>query len=175
MHSRVEPAAVRVNPSSMCYRTVISLLVSSSNAKEQTGIEILAAGTQCQWSVVSSMLSAAVGSRASADCALDAIRSTGTHHRATHPARFATRRTARRPAISRSLSRLAAKKRPNSRPVRSFSSRTRQLSAVLPNRSKIPASSADRDSDTHELVGRTNRPAHPLLEPRGGLRPSFSR
>ena len=31
------------------------------------------------------------------------------------------------------------------------------------------------DSDTHELVGRTNRPAHPLSEPRGGLRPSFSR
>jgi len=32
-----------------------------------------------------------------------------------------------------------------------------------------------RNSDTHELVGRTNRPAHPLSEPRGGLRPSFSR
>ena len=31
------------------------------------------------------------------------------------------------------------------------------------------------DSDIHELVGRSNRRAHPLSEPRGGLRPSFSR
>ncbi len=30
------------------------------------------------------------------------------------------------------------------------------------------------DSNTHELVGRTNRPAHPLSEPRDGLRPGFS-
>jgi hypothetical protein len=32
-----------------------------------------------------------------------------------------------------------------------------------------------RDSDTQELVGRTNRPADPLSERRGDLRPSFSR
>ena len=38
-HSRLERAAVQINPSSMYYRTVTWLLVSSSNAKEQTGIE----------------------------------------------------------------------------------------------------------------------------------------
>ena len=32
-----------------------------------------------------------------------------------------------------------------------------------------------RDSDTHELVGGTNGPAYVLLEPRGGPRPTFSR
>jgi hypothetical protein len=31
------------------------------------------------------------------------------------------------------------------------------------------------NSDTHELVGRSNQPAHPLSEPRGGLTPTESR
>jgi hypothetical protein len=49
-----------------------------------------------------------------------------------------------RPAASFfNLSRLAAKKRPNNRPAHSFSSLVRQLSALLPSRSKIPASSAE--------------------------------
>jgi hypothetical protein len=47
------------------------------------------------------------------------------------------------PAASRSFSRLAAKNRPNKRRVRSFSRRAHQISALLPSRSKIPASSAE--------------------------------
>jgi hypothetical protein len=31
-----------------------------------------------------------------------------------------------------------------------------------------------RSPDTHKLVGRSNRPAHPLSEPRGSLRPTES-
>ena len=60
-----------------------------------------------------------------------------------HPARLTTLLMFSRDASSRSLSRLAARKRPNSRPVRSFSSRASQLFASLPSRSKIPASSTE--------------------------------
>jgi hypothetical protein len=54
-----------------------------------------------------------------------------------------TRRTFSRAAASRKFSRLAAKDLPNKRRVRSFPRRARQLSALLPIRSKIPASSAE--------------------------------
>jgi hypothetical protein len=64
-------------------------------------------------------------------------------YRAGHPPKFARWCTPNAAATSRSRARLAAKNRPNNRPVRSFSSRTRQLSALLPSRSKIPASSAE--------------------------------
>jgi hypothetical protein len=72
---------------------------------------------------------------------LDVLGNSESHHRAGHPARLATLRTFRRTATSRSFCRLAAKNRPNNRPVRSFSSRARQLFALLPSRSKIPANS----------------------------------
>jgi hypothetical protein len=77
------------------------------------------------------------------DCVVDAGQSSSSRHRVGQPAKFATRRTSSRSATWRSRSRLAAKKRPNNRPLRSLSSRARQLSALLPSRSRIPASSAE--------------------------------
>jgi hypothetical protein len=54
-----------------------------------------------------------------------------------------TRRPFSRAAAARNVSRIAAKNLPNKRRVRSSSRRARQLSALLPGRSKIPASSAE--------------------------------
>ena len=51
-----------------------------------------------------------------ADSVLDGIRDSRSHQRAGHPAKFATRRTPRYAATSGNRARLAARKRPNSRP-----------------------------------------------------------
>ena len=50
------------------------------------------------------------------DWRLDAIHDSRSRHGAAHPTKLTRRRTLRRWAISRSLSRLAAKRRPNDRP-----------------------------------------------------------
>ena len=68
----------------------------------------------------------------------------GCVHRAGHRARLTTYRTYNRSAISCNFAWLAAKNRPSNRPFRSFSIRTCQLWALLPSRSRIPASSAER-------------------------------
>jgi hypothetical protein len=54
-----------------------------------------------------------------------------------------SRRKVSRAAAAHNFSRPAAKNLPKKRRVRSFSRRARQLSALLPSRSKIPASSAE--------------------------------
>ena len=79
------------------------------------------------------------GKVGTADCVLDANRSSRSHHRAGHPARLATLRTFRRAAASRSFCRLAAKKRPNNRPVRSFSSRACHSSHFSPAERAVPS------------------------------------
>ena len=59
----------------------------------------------------------------------------------------------------RNRSRLAAKKRPRSRPLLNFSIRDHQLSALLPSRSKMPESSARSRPCRRGTSGRCNRPA----------------
>ena len=59
-------------------------------------------------------------------------------------------------ATSRNRARLAAKKRPSNRPAASFCNRACQFSALLPSRSKIPASSPEITA----LPSRNNRPVY---------------
>jgi hypothetical protein len=66
-----------------------------------------------------------------------------SRHRTGQPAMFNGRSMPRRSAISRSLARFVAKKRPGRRPSRRFTSRFCQLWAVQPSRSEIPTSSAE--------------------------------
>ena len=77
------------------------------------------------------------------DWRLETSRVWSIRYGAAHPTKLTGCRTFRRLASSRNSSRLAAKKRPNDRPFLSVSSRTCQLSALLPMRSRMPASSSD--------------------------------
>ena len=56
----------------------------------------------------------------------------------------------------RNRARLAAKKRPSNRPAASFRNRACQISALLPSRSKTPASSPEITA----LPSRNNRPVY---------------
>ena len=92
---------------------------------------------------VEGALARAAGGVKRFDWWLDAIDDSRSRHGAAHPTKLTRRRTLRRWAISRSLSRLAAKKRPNDRPFLSISIPSCQRCALLPIRSRIPASSAE--------------------------------
>jgi hypothetical protein len=76
---------------------------------------------------------------------LNAIHEPRSCYRATQPARLTRCRTPKRSAIWRNFARVAAKKRPISRPSPSFSIRFCQLWALHFSRSKIPASSGEID------------------------------
>jgi hypothetical protein len=81
--------------------------------------------------------------RVAGESAVHPIPSSRPRHRSGHPARFHADRTPKCTAIPRNRSRPDAKNRPNNRPVRNLSSRMRQLSPLVPSRSRIPASSAE--------------------------------
>src|SRR5208282_944793 len=84
------------------------------------------------------------------------IQPSGRRHCAAQPPRFARWCTPRRSATSRNRARLAAKKRPSNRHAASFCNRACQFSALLPSRSKIPASSPEITA----LPSRNNRPVY---------------
>ncbi len=82
----------------------------------------VARGSLCPWRAGNQPLTARIGFRSGLRAA----------YVAGHPPRFGTRRRPRRWATTLSRCRLAAKKRPNRRPLLRFSSRACQVSAVVP-------------------------------------------
>ena len=77
------------------------------------------------------------------DMVFEAIRSSRSHHRAGHPARLATRLHVQAFGRFAQLLSTGGEETAEQTAARSFSSRPRQLSALLPSRSRIPASSAE--------------------------------